>query len=300
MPGTLIVTSIRSRQIVECIQFDNQQGQSQLLCILNGETSAFKISCDETGTCEISKRKIRFVHDEFQKQLDLICQEAKEAQLSKLCSLLVSEISQGRVVVETKNRDGKVVAITSPSLAEKLASHKYTGKHGKTKEYENVECAGKGFFKEIAEGFDKNLQSVLVQLVKFNKDQNDAEKSHLEAVKKELDRKIIAQTEASWSLPGFFRGILEFFCTRFMSQTNDKIIANIVTDARKQAHEVQEKQAQVRKKHRRIRSDERKQEIRKQENLKQDINLSEKKLDLRTLEARAQEASLSSHSAPAA
>lgn len=257
----LIVTSISPRHIAECIQFDNAQGQSQLLCILKGETSSFRISSDTS-----SNHKIRFIDSAFKSQLKAICSEAEQVaeqeQLQKLCSLLVAQLSEGRVIVETKHRDGKVVAITSTHLA----------RHEKMTKYENIELAGKKFFKEIAQAFDASLQAVLAQTIIFNKEQAKPE-SQLETIKKQQDRLFVVQKGSKWSLASVFFGVVESICDIF-KPTVSKIQEKFIAAAREEARLSYEHQVQERKKKKRLKA-----EDEQRDNLKYDIKLSEKKLE---------------------
>lgn len=253
----LIVTSISPRHIAECIQFDDAQGKSQLLCILRGETSSFRISSQTS-----SNHKIRFIDEEFKKQLNTIChkaeQIAEQEQLKKLCSLLVTQLSEGRVIVETKHRDGKVVAITSTHLA----------RHEKMAKYDNVELASKKFFKEIAQAFDANLQAVLAQTILFNKEQVKSE-PHLDTLKKQQDRLIVVQKESKWSLASVFFGVVESICDIF-KPTVTKIQEKFIAAAREEARLSHEHQVQERKKKKRLKAEDEKRDI-----LKYEVKLSD-------------------------
>ncbi len=266
----LVVTSISPTYIANCIQFDNAEGQSQLLCILKGETSSFRISNE---TSQTSARKIRFVDAAFKTQLKGISKEAQEVQLHKLCALLVNELSEGRVIVEAKNRDGKVVAITSQSFT----------RHKKMEKYDTVECAGKKFFKEIATALETNLQTILTQTLKFNKEQNKAE-SHLEATIKQQDRHIIARNDSGWSLYSFFFGVVDSICSQFkpaISKIQGKILDKFIEDAREQARLSHEHQKEQRKKDKRIKAEELHREV-----LMQSIAKDEKNYEIRLQEQK--------------
>ncbi|MBS0635403.1 MAG: hypothetical protein JSR37_08080 [Verrucomicrobia bacterium] len=251
----MIVTSVSPTSIASCIRFDCEDGSQQLMCMLQGKTSSFKIS---TAT-EFTPR-IRFIDSAFKSHVSLICVQEQEKRMPLLCQLLVDEVTSGRVIVETKRRDGKVVAIISPQLID----------HAKTKKYgDNVEVAGNKFFKEIADAFDTNLQTILSQIIAFNKEQNKPE-TQLEAAKKQLDRQIIVQKLPKATLSGFIAAVVKSLSDLFKSTTS-KAQAKFIEEAREQARLSCQKQRQDRRKERRKRTEERKNEDKKLEIIKSEI-----------------------------
>lgn len=233
--STLIVTSVSPAYIAECIQFNDQEGKEQLLCILKGDTSSFRISCG--SDVDVISRKIRFIDTTFRKSLT-------EDNLPELCKRLVEEIAEGRVIVETKNRSGAVTAITRANQVQ----------HVKQKANRSVQVAGDKFFKEIAKAFDRNLQVIVAQTLAFNAEQKKPE-SHTESGKKQLDRKIIVQKDPNWLVNGFF-AMVESVCQLF-KPTTAKIQEKFLQEAREEARRVKEDQALQRRKARRKKADER-------------------------------------------
>lgn len=254
----MIVTSISPTYIANCIKIDCEDGSSQLMCMLQGKTSSFKISSQPDFT-----PRIRFIDSAFKAQISCIAVQEDDMRMKMLCKLLVDEVSQGRVIVETKDSTGKIVAIISPQLQD----------HAKTKKYDNVELAGKHFFKEIAAAFDTNLQTILSQIIAYNKAQNSPE-THLEAAKKQLDREIIIQKLPKKSLAGFISALVKSFSDLF--KPTSKAQARFIAEAREQARLSCEKQRTDRRKERR-----KKAEDRKLDNLKADIALQTRKLEAR-------------------
>lgn len=252
MDTTLLVTT--NAPVAQCMQFDDNQGKKQLFCILRGETSVFRVS---TAT---SSREIHFITSIFQNQLKDICRQAEEEQMRKLCSLLISEVVQGRVIVVTNQDDGKVVATTSASL-ERHAKARFT----------NVVVADNTYFEEITRIFTANLECILAQTAQFNAKQNSPE-THLEAAKKQIDKAIITKIESNWSLSHLFFGVVSAISDFF--KPTAKVLEKFVADAREQARLSHEHQVEDRKK-----TKERKHKEKAQEVVKQDRALFERKLE---------------------
>ncbi len=251
---------INAPVITACFQFEKAEAK-QLLCILKGETSSFRISptSNDSSIC-----KIRFVHDTFKAQLIDIRQMGQELQLRRLCSLLVAEVASGRVIVESKAQNGDVYAVTSNELSD----------HAKTKKYTNVTCEKTEFFEEIAKTFEENLMAVLAQSTQANIEQKK-EDSHLETAKKEIDRKIIIAPKTNWSIASMFFGMVETIFDIFKPAIS-KIQDKMIEDSREQARLSHQDQLQERKKEKR-----RKHEERQKEAVKQSIALDERKLSIR-------------------
>ena len=146
-----IVKSIRPITYIQYFQFTADEGKTQLDSILECGKNYFRIST--------APHKIRFVNADFRAQIDTILHEAENIQRRKLCDYLVEQIRSGHVILETKDSDGKIHAITSTGL---------TNGSSTKKQYAQVELASKGYFEEIADGFEKNLDELLESLKEYN------------------------------------------------------------------------------------------------------------------------------------
>ncbi len=245
------VNFIPSKRIIECIQVD----ETQLRCMLQGTICSF----------QISSHNLRFVNDELPAIFKKLKVQSEEEQLRKLCNILVTEIIEGRTIVETK-QDNKVFAIVSPSLFKKLKQEKT---------YDDVLLGSERFFEEVASGFNSKLQELLDSISAANKEQSEAEKSFLATSKKDLDRKIVAENVSSWGfVTDYFAKILSRIYTS-LSHTVAKIYENIKEDAHKEERLAREKHNALIKKERRIRK-----EDREFQNRKSDVALQEHKLQV--------------------
>ncbi len=147
-----IVTSVSPVTFIQCFQLTSEEGEKQLSCILQNGKSYFRISSD-------SPHKIRFVHTDFRAQIDNILRESESLQKRQLCNYLVSQIRDGHVILETKDKAGKIRAITSTG---------HTAGSNTKKQYSHIELADKAYFEEIAKDFEKNLDAILASLSEYN------------------------------------------------------------------------------------------------------------------------------------
>jgi len=193
---------VDSELMLECMTFKDAQGHAQLLCILNGESSSFKISCQDDGSCEFAKRKIRFVGHNFFSQIQEICINTETSKLHKLCSLLQHEITEGRAIFEQTARNGERHVIASPTIAQLLQNGglEIKSKKGKTLNFAKINCAGDSFFKVVANSFGSSIQSVLKYHEQFMRNNQLIEKTSPEGVRIEQEAKIATKTQSSFSI----------------------------------------------------------------------------------------------------
>lgn len=214
----IIEAPVDSELMLECMTFKDEQGHEQLLCILEGQSNSFKISCHDDGTCEIAKRKIRFIGQNFFAQIQEICIETQTSKLHKLCSLLQNEITEGRVIFEQKKKNGKRHVIATPTIAERIqdGSMPIKNKKGKTLRYSKVNSAGDSFFKHMAKSFGASIQSALQYHEHFSRT-SEIEKTSPEGKRLEQEAKIAAKTQNSGTIWDIFHSIKDAFFKLFAS-----------------------------------------------------------------------------------
>ncbi|MCE5293031.1 MAG: hypothetical protein LLF94_00270 [Chlamydiales bacterium] len=232
-----------------CVHFSGTDNQTQLLCILKGETSSFRIT---TG-------KIRFVDSSFKEQVDTIYQKAKEDQLRELCALLVTQLSQGRVIVEVKNADGKAVAITSSHLSCNKNLAKYEGR---------IEQIDDAQFKAIADSFKLSLEATLAQTVLFNKELSKPE-AHAEMAKKKEERKFVIQPAVRRTIATYVKELVFSLLAR---PAIKKMLAKFAENNLEESRRSEDHQRKERRKQKSRRSQERLSDA-----IKRDIALQEVK-----------------------
>ncbi len=119
----------------------------QLLLIQRGESFSIKHSSG----------KIRLVDEAFRRQV-------QELELAFISARILSEIASGRVIIETKDSEGKISAITSKALSS----------HDKLSKYEQVEVKEESFFEEVAKALEETSEALQDESAKANTEQKKA------------------------------------------------------------------------------------------------------------------------------
>lgn len=220
----IVEAAADSELMLECMTFKDDQGHEQLLCILEGESNSFKISCQDDGTCEIAKRKIRFIGHNFFTQIQEICIETQTSKLHKLCSLLQNEITEGRVIFEQKKKNGERHVIATPTIAERIqdGSLPIKNKNGKILHYAKINCASDSFFKHVANSFGTSIQNALQYHERFIKANQPVDKTSPEGLRLEQEAKIAAKTQSSGTIWDIFHSIKDAFVKLF--ESNDSAL----------------------------------------------------------------------------
>ncbi len=204
------------------IGFDSDQ----LLLIQRGETFSIKNS---TG-------KIRLVDDAFRRQV-------QELELALIGARILAEIAAGRVIIEIKDTDGKVTAVTSKALAG----------HEKAKKYEKIEVQEDSYFEELAKTVQEGLEAATQEASKFN---NEQKKAEADLQKKTPD----TRSPLPFVTPQHSREARDdhFIQAPGIKKITQKMVEDAIEFARRsQEHKLQEQKQHKRKRERQIDRDNR-------------------------------------------
>jgi len=199
----------------------------------------------ESFSLRHDNKKIRLVDEAFRRQV-------RELEEALVLPLVLAEIASGRVIIETKDTDGKITAVTSKALQN----------HEKAKKYEKLEVKDESFFEELAKLVKETLET---ETTNFKAEEKKAAQ--------DLQKRAPGDSRAP--LPSILHHVVlaakdeeQFIQAPGIKKITQRMVEDALEQARRsQEHKVQEQKQQKRKREKQIDKDhrlfERNQEFRK-------------------------------------